>query len=202
MFKTMLPPLMSQATRIAKHDDDLAQNIITMAFLTYNNAQKRGKDLSIGELVNFMKYRAGDLRKGKRLPIGSVSEKTTQDVYNIGNYFHGNVELLSLDFTSNDNEYSEDALDGLGELTAATACRDYSDNVLFEVGFESFIRRLSPRSRQVFVLRLAGYNRSEIVKNAHICPRTLAASLKRTGRMFIDYFELPESYIKRYGIAC
>jgi len=202
MFQTLLPPLMSQATRIAKHDDDLTQNIISMAFMTYNNAQKRGKDLSIGELVNFMKYRAGDLKKGKRLPIGSVREKTKLDVYNIRNYFLGNVELLSMDYSSNDNEYSEDALDGLGELTAATACRDCSANVLFEVGFESFLRRLTPRSRQVFMLRLAGYNCSEIVKNAHICPRTLKASLKRTGRMFIGYFELPESYLTRYGIAC
>jgi len=202
MFQTMLPPLMSQATRIAKHDDDLTQNIISMAFMTYNNAQKRGKDLSIGELVNFMKYRARDLRKGERLPIGNISEKTTHDVYNIRNYFLGNVELLSMDYSSNDNECSEDALDGLGELTAATACRSCSDNVLFEVGFESFLKRLSPRLRQVFMMRLAGFNRSEIVKKAHICPRTLAASLKRAGRMFIDYFELPESYLKRYGIAC
>jgi len=201
MFQTMLPPLMSQATRIAKHDDDLVQNIITMAFLTYNSALSRGKNLSVGELVNFMKYRASDFKKGKRLPVGSVREKTTQDVYNTRNYFHGNVKLLSLDFSSKDNECSEDALDGLGELTAATACRDYSDNVLFEVGFESFIRRLTPRSRQVFMMRLAGYNRTEIVKSAHICPRTLAASLKRTGRRFITYFELPESYLKRYGIA-
>jgi len=202
MFQTLLPPLMSQATRIAKHDDDLVQNIISLAFLTYNSALSRGKNLSIGELVNFMKYRASDFKKGKRLPVGSVREKTTQDVYNIRNYFHGNVKLLSLDFSSKDNECSEDAIDGLGELTAATACRDYSDNVLFEVGFESFLRRLTPRSRQVFMMRLAGYNRSEIVKSAHICPRTLAASLKRAGRMFIDYFELPKSYLKRYGIAC
>ena len=202
MFKTMLPPLMSQATRIAQHDDDLAQNIITMAFLTYNSALGRGKNLSIGELVNFMKYRASDFKKGKRLPVGSVREKTTQDVYNIRNYFHGNVKLLSLDFSTNDNECSEDAMDGLGELTAATACRCCSDNVLFEVGFESFIQRLSPRSRQVFMMRLAGYNCSEIIRTVHICSRTLAASLKRTGRMFIDYFELPESYLTRYGIGC
>jgi len=145
MFQTLLPPLMSQATRIAKHDDDLVQNIITMAFLTYNRALGRGKNLSIGELVNFMKYRASDFKKGKRLPVGSVREKTTQDVYNIRNYFHGNVKLLSLDFSSKDNECSEDAIDGLGELTAATACRDYSDNVLCEVGFERFLRRLTPR---------------------------------------------------------
>jgi len=201
MFQTLLPPLMSQATRIAKHDDDLAQNIISMAFMTYNNAQKRGKDLSVGELVNFMKYRAGDLRKGKRLPVGSVREKTKLDVYNIRNYFHGHVKLLSLDFSTSDNECREDAIDGLGELTAATACRDYSDNVLFEVGFESFIQRLSPRSRQVFMMRLAGYNCSEIIRNVHICSHTLKASLNRTGRMFIDYFELPESYLTRYGIA-
>jgi len=202
MFQTLLPPLMSQATRIAKHDDDLAQDIISMAFMTYNNAQKRGKDLSIGELVNLMKYRASDLRNGNRLPVGNVSEKTTFDVYNTRNYYNGNVELLSLDFSSSDNECSEDALDGLGELTAATACGDCSANVLFEVGFESFLKRLTHRSRQVFMMRLAGYKRSEIIKSAHICSRTLAASLKRTGRMFIEYFDLPESYLKRYGIVC
>jgi len=202
MFQTMLPPLMSQATRIAKHDDDLAQNILSMAFMTYNSAQKRGKDLSIGELVNLMKYRARDLRNGNRLPVGNVSEKTTLDVYNIRNYLRGDVELLSLDFSSKDNECTEDTFNGLGELTAATACRDCSANVLFEVGFESFLRCLTPRSRQVFMLRLAGYNCSEIVRNANISRCTLTSSLKRVGRMFIEYFELPESYLTRYGIAC
>lgn len=201
MFKSMLPPLMSQATRIAKQDDDLAQDILIMAYSTYNNALKRGKILSIGELVNLMKYRAGDLRKGTRLPVGNVSEKTTFDVYNIKNFFNGNVELLSLDFKSKDNECSEDSFDGRGALTAATACRDCSVNVLFEVGFENFLKQLTPQSRQVLMLRLAGYNCSEIVRKACISRSTLKTKLKNVGRKFVKYFALPDSYLKRYGVA-
>ncbi|MCH7731066.1 MAG: hypothetical protein IIB44_00925 [Candidatus Marinimicrobia bacterium] len=158
MFQSMVPPLLAQANHIAKHDDDLAQDIISRAFLAYNNAQNRGKDLSIGELVNLMKYRASDVRSGKRLQYGSISKKTTGDVYNLRNYLNGDVELLSLDFSTIYNECSEDTFDGRGAPTAATVCRDYSANVLFEVGFESFLKKLTPRCRYVFSDRLETMN--------------------------------------------
>lgn len=154
----MVLPLLAQANRIAKHDDDLAQDIISRVFLAYNNAQNRGKDLSIGELVNLMKYHASDVRSGKRLQYGSISIKTTGDVYNLRNYLNGDVELLSPDFSTIDNDCSEDTFDGCVAPTAATACRDYSANVLFEVGFESFLKKLTPRCRYVFSDRLVTMN--------------------------------------------
>ena len=52
--------LMSQAQRIARGDDDIAQSIVALAHQAYKNASERGKTLSVGELVNVMKYRAGD----------------------------------------------------------------------------------------------------------------------------------------------
>ena len=39
MFQKLLPPLLAQATRIAKHDLDLAQVILAMAYCTYQGAQ-------------------------------------------------------------------------------------------------------------------------------------------------------------------
>ena len=108
MFQTMAKPLMSQAKRIAHNDPDIAQNILAMSYQAYNNAQKRGKELSVGELVNFMKYRAADLKKGKRLPFGNRSTQMVRDVYNPGNYLNGDVEVFSFDFKADekDRDYS------------------------------------------------------------------------------------------------
>jgi len=201
MFQNMVQPLLAQANRIAKHDDDLAQNIISLAFLTYNSALNRGKNLSIGELVILMKYRAGDLRCGKRLYFGNTSNKTTHDVYNPRNYYNGDVKLLSLDFSTNDNECSEDAFNGLGELTVATASRDCSANVLFEIGFAKFFRRLTSTNRRILRLRLLGFNCSEIGRKVGFRCETVQLRLKKIGRFFIKYFALPKCYLERYGLA-
>jgi hypothetical protein len=201
MFQNMVQPLLAQANRIAKHDDDLAQNIISMAFLTYNSALNRGKSLSIAELVNLMKYRAGDLRSGKRLYFGNTSNKTTHDVYNPCNYYNGDVELLSLDFSTNDNECSEESSNGLGELTAATASRDCSNNVLFEIGFAEFFKQLTSTNRRILRLRLHGFNCSEIGRMVDFRGKTVQVRLKKIGRSFIEYFALPKCYLERYDLA-
>lgn len=201
MFQNLVPPLLAQANRIARHDDDLAQDILSMAYCTYQNASKRGKNLSIGELVNLMKYRAGDIRSGKRLHFGNISNKTTEDVYNPRNYYNGYVTLLSIDFTIHEGEYEERSFDGQGELTIATATRDLSDSVLFEIGFERFFRRITPINRQILLLRLEGYNYSEITRLVDFCGETVPARLKKIGRFFIEYFALPRCYLDRYGLT-
>ena len=201
MFQNMVPPLLAQANRIAKHDDDLAQDILAMAYCTYQSALGRGKNLSIGELVNVMKYRAGAIRSGKRLHFGNISYKTNQDVYNPRNFYNGNVELLSLDFIMHDGEYEERSFDGQGQLTFATATRDLSDTVLFEIGFTRFFRRITSSNRQILMLKLKGYNCSEIGRLVNFRCETVQIRLKKIGRSFIEYFRLPKCYLDRYGLA-
>ena len=77
----MQPEIYSQAERIAGGDPDLKQNILAMAFQNTQNAIARGKELCIGEQVNFMKFRAGNLKSGSRYDFGHANYKSSEDVY-------------------------------------------------------------------------------------------------------------------------
>ena len=201
MFQNMVRPLLAQANRIAMQDDDLSQDILSMAYSTYKNALTRGKDLSIGELVNLMKYRAGELRNGKRSNFGNITKRIRQDVFNPRNYYNGDVKLLSFDFTMHEGEYSEQSYDGHGALTIATGTRDMSDAVLFQIGFERFFQQINPEDQQMLILRIKGYNYSEIKRLVDFAGGTVQARLKNVGRSFIKYFELPRRYLYRFGLA-
>jgi len=197
----MVQPLLAQANRIARHDDDLKQDILSMAYCTYKSALIRGKNLSIGELVNVMKYRAGDLRCGNRLNFGSISKRTRQDVYNPRNYYNGDVRLLSLDFSAYQSEYKEQSFDRSRELTKTAGEKGERDAVLFQIGFEQFFQQLTPEDRQMLELRLKGYNYSEIKRQVDFDVGRVQIRLKKIGRAFIEYFQLPECYLSRYGLA-
>ena len=129
----MFTILQQQANRIVRGNPDLTQDILSMSYDSYQRAQKRGKNLSIGELVNLMKYRAGSLRSGERLPFGNISNKTTHDVFHKGNFFNGNVEILSLDYDD------ENPGDGRGIYNSTIATQDFTDAVLFNIQFEQFL---------------------------------------------------------------
>ena len=129
----MFTILQQQANRIARGNPDLTQDILSMSYDSYQRAQERGKDLTIGELVNLMKYRAGSLRSGERLSFGNLSSKTTKDVFHKSNYFSGNVEILSLDYEE------ENPGDGRGMFNATIATQDFTDAVLFSIQFERFL---------------------------------------------------------------
>jgi len=67
MYQEMLPAIEKQAMRIAKGDKDIAQSVQAMVFCTYQRALERGKNLSIGEIVNLLKWRASEIKSGVRL---------------------------------------------------------------------------------------------------------------------------------------
>ena len=189
----MAKPLMTQAKRIAHNDPDIAQSIISMAYKAYDNAQQRGKELSVGELVNFMKYRATDLKNGTRLPFGNRSTQMFRDVYNPRNYLNKNVELFSFDFKADDKnrDYS-------GSIQ--TSRKDGSDIVLFQIGLERFYENMGPQAKVLFQMRAAGYSYKEIAQQLQKPVYKIKSQIKEFGREFIRYFELPESYVRRYGL--
>ena len=194
MFQTMLPAIQSQAMRIAKGDTDIAQDIQAMAFCTYQRALDRGKDLSVGELVNVMKYRAGEIRQGIKLPFGNISTKTTDDIFNVRNYYNGNVDIVPLEFQQNSPGEK-------GRYAALTEGRNVSDNVLFDIGFQWFMKRLDSENRKILQLRLENYRQSEIADMIGLTISTVCRRLRKIGMKFIEYFDLPHSYIKAYGLA-
>ena len=201
MFDQISEPLVAQAYRIAKGNQDHAQDIMAMAYCNHLAAASRGKELSAGELVNFMKHRCGELRQGRRLPFGNKSGRSTGEVYRVSNYLNGNVELLSLNFTGLDGESKEDALDGQGQITAMIATRDMSEDALFEVGMEGFLGSFREWVRHAFLLKVAGYTYKEIARGLCRSPDSVRRHLKLAGRKLIEHFELPSCYLARYGLA-
>jgi len=192
----MLPAIQQQAMRIARGNDDIAQDIQAMVFCTYHRALERGKELSIGELVNVMKYRASDIRKGARPHFGNISTKTTNCVFHPRNYFNGDVELLSLDFQQNESDDSDK-----GDYTTLTATRNFADNILFEISFRRFIRKLDSESRRILRLRLEGYKNREIAKQIGLRIHIVEECLRLIGKRFVRYFDLPDRFLETYGIT-
>ena len=201
MHATILEPLKTQAMRIAKHDKDLAQDILSMAYANYQAAHSRGKELSVGELVNFMKHRCGELYHGHRLPFGNRKQRSTSEVYRKSNYLNGDVELLSLDFVKDDGDDVEGNMDGHGFYTFMTATRDVSDSVLFEIGFCDFLKGLDKHTRKALLMRVAGYSYAEIARRFKRSSCAIRKQVKQAGSKFIEYFELPPDYLARFGLA-
>ena len=190
MFSNFIQPLQKQADIIARGNKDLKQDILAMSFDSYQRAQERGKDLSIGELVNLLKYRAGSLRSGERLPFGNLSNKTTKDVFHKGNFFKGNVEVLSLDYGTREEEV-ENPGDGRGMFTEMISTRDFSDTVLFQIGYADFLKRYSLVNRQILQMRLEGYTLEEVAKATGFTRDLIIRRLRRMKSDFLLYFQLP-----------
>ena len=186
--------LMSQARRIAQNDEDTAQSIVALAYQAYKNASEKGKVLSVGELVNVMKYRAGDIRSGVRHHYGSPRCKLKDDVYNTGAYLRGDTEVLSINFQSDDD--SEDR----GMMALKIAHRDFSNSQVFKIGLNQFLTRFDEKIREMFNLKQIGYTYKEIASKLKTSIKNVRDKLKEVGREFIQYFQLPETYLDRYGL--
>jgi len=201
MHAAVLDPVVSQARRLSRGDEDLAQDLIAMACDNYSRCQERGKNLTIGELVTFMKHRGGELRSDERMPFGTPRSKCANDVYRRRNYLNGNVEVLSMNHQSKRPEGEEREADNFGEIASMSATHDICDSVLFELGMKVFLARLSHQVKRALLLRLQGYKYREIGAKVRLHPDTVRDKLKEAGIAFVEYFELPEGYLARYGLA-
>jgi len=177
----------SQAKRIARGDPDLEQNILAFNFQNLQSANARGKQLSIGEQINFMKHRAGELRSGTRLPIGHGRYKGNQDVYHPQPYFQGKIQIHHFDYAEGDNE--EQTSDGRGELAYTSSRMHLEDEILFDVDIEQFTSMLSPIEKRVFLSCVAGFNIDEIAEDFAISMSTVKRSLSEIGVAFKEWFK-------------
>jgi len=137
-----------------------------------------------------MKYRAGSLRSGERLPFGNLSNKTTKDVFHKANFFNGKVEILSLDYDD------ENPGDGRGMFNTSIATRDFTDAVLFNIQFDQFLDHQSSVNRKILQIRYAGYTLVEIVKEVGFHATSVGERLKRMQTDFMVYFELSDEGCK------
>ncbi len=184
----MLDVIYSQAKRISKGDPDLLQNILAFNHLNLQSAQSRGKALSIGEQVNFMKHRASELRSGTRHFLGHGQYKGNNDVYHPIPYYQGKVQIHHFDYS--DGENGEKSGDGKGDLTSSTSTKHLEDELVFKMDLELFKSMLSPMERQIFVSRIAGYSVNEISDRLKIKPSTIRIYLQQLGVEYRHWFQM------------
>ena len=178
----------SQAKRISNGDRDLEQNVLAWNYVNNVNSSIRGKALSIGEQVNFIKYRAGEFKSGRRRDFGHTGYKATCDVMNKQLYYNNEVSILHLDHQDGDND--ENPMAGRGDLTSLTAIKNLEDVVLFDIDFNVFLMLLKPKERKVFLDRLSGHTIKEIALNSGLCVSTVKKWIRNIGQAFILYFEI------------
>ena len=176
----MLDAIYSQAKRISKGDPDLCQNILAFNYVNLQNANARGKILSIGEQVNFMKHRAGELRSGARHYIGHGHYKGKDDVYAPLPYLRGEIQIHHFDY-SDASDNKECIADGKGKLTWTTSHKHLEDELVFKMDLEIFTSLLSQVERQIFLLRFAGYDVKEIASQLQMKASTVRVYLRDLG---------------------
>jgi hypothetical protein len=177
--------ILSQANRIANGDQDVLQNILSWNYQNYNSALSKGRALSIGERVNFLKHRAGEYRSGIRRDFGHGRYHANHDVFCKQLYYKGEVEIHHIDYTD-----CEDINDGKGAITAFTSIGDSEANVLFQIDFDRFLLSLSDEEQDVFLMRLSGYNIGEIADHIALKINDVRQLLKSAIEKYTSWFEI------------
>jgi hypothetical protein len=184
MFEQMLPALQSQASRIFLGDKDLMQDVLAMSYLNYQNCLARNhRELSTAEQVSFIKYRATELRNGKRPHFGNLSEKRTNDVYFRTAYLNGEIERLSLDHSEPDDD--RDAY----SLFAQAQVPSNENEILFRIDLDKFRRQLSTQEANLLDLLMYDYTRPEIANLLNLGYPQVIRNLTRIGRKFTEFFQ-------------
>ena len=190
--------ILSQANRIANGNPDIAQNLLAWNYQNCTSAGAIGKQLSIGEQVNFMKHRAGEFRSGIRRDFGHGSCHANEDVHNKKLYYSGEVEIHHIEY-SDDADHEESPHDGKGDFKSFTSIKDVEASCIFQVDFEQFLARLSIMERNIFLKRLEGYTTAEIARDVTMDVTTIRRWLKTLGRRYISWFGIPGA--ERFGLA-
>lgn len=184
-FQQMLPVLQSQTSRVFNGDKDGMQDALAMAFENYQNClANHARQLSIGECVKYIKYRASELKNGKRPHFGNLSNKRTNDIYYRGAYLNGEVERLSFDYSDGENEE-----DDRGTIHWATRVHSPEAEILFGIDFKKFLTLLNPLEQSLLSWCLDGYTVSEISRMVNIGYFRVRSILKKIGLRFSEYFQ-------------
>ena len=190
--------ILSQANRVANGDPDTRQNILAFNSQNYQNAFNRGKQLSIGEQVNFMKHRAGELKSGIRKDFGNGRHSTAKDVYNKRLYYSGSVEIMHFHHEDN-SDNTEKPESGKGEITSFTSDKDVEAACIFNLDLESFLRRFSRQEQNIFTKRLEGFTLREISTMENCSTVKVRQSLNRIGKSYVQWFAIKRA--ERFGLV-
>ncbi len=190
-FNQMLPTLQSQASRIFNGDKDSMQDTLGMAYLNYTSClNRKNRQLSIGELTNFIKYRATELNNGTRPHFGNKSNKRTNDVYFKLAYLDGQVERLSFDYEDGDIDEGDH-----GSLSYQTRVPSCENNILFNIDFTKFRKRLNSIERELLDWLVVGYNPTEISRVMLLDYNDVKERLKQIGIKFAEFFQCRDAVV-------
>ena len=190
-FNQMLPVLQSQASRIFNGDKDSMQDALGMAYANYNSClMRKGKELSIGELTNFIKYRATELNNGSRPHFGNKSNKRTNDVYFRLAYLDGKVERLYFDYENGDLDEGDH-----GSLSYQTRVPSCENDILFNIDFVKFRKRLNSLERELLDWLVYGLNPTEISRVMLLDYNNVRERLKRIGLKFAEFFQCRDAVV-------
>ncbi|MDZ7797001.1 MAG: hypothetical protein U5N56_08140 [Candidatus Marinimicrobia bacterium] len=96
---------------------------------------------------------------------------------------------------------SEDDAEDCGRMAAKIAHRDFSDSQIFKIGLNRFLQRFDEKIREMFNLKRIGYSYKEIAAKLKTSARYVREKMKELGRQFIEYFDLPDTYLLRFGLT-
>ena len=189
----MYTQLDKHADRISRGDKDLKQNILCLSYTTYCSAFSRTYELSIGELVNFMQLRAGELRRCKLRHFGNKGYNGTKDVYSRLRYYNDDVKLLHL----SGSEGTDDVL--MGSFHRRNI--PLADDIAFKIDFKNFLTGLSDRDRSILIKRMEGYQLKEISSLFSSSPSTISKCLRRLGREITVSLDIPKDLATSFKVA-
>ncbi|MCH7819478.1 MAG: sigma-70 family RNA polymerase sigma factor [Candidatus Marinimicrobia bacterium] len=192
-YLDMYTQLDKHADRISRGDKDLKQNILCLSYTTYCSAFSRRYELSIGELVNFMQLKAGELRSCKLRHFGNRGHRGSKDVYSRLRYYKDDVKLLHF----SGSEGTDDVLTGSFHRRNIPL----ADDIAFKIDFKNFLTGLSERDRSILIRRMEGYQVKELSSLFNSSPSTISKCLRRIGREITISLNIPKDLAISFGVA-
>ena len=179
--------------RISRGDKDLKQDLLCLTYTNYRSKLSRGTELTIGELVNFMQLRAGELRRCKLRHFGNKGHNGTKDVYSKLRYYKGDVKILHL----SGEEGTDDLLTDSFHRRAAPI----ADKIAFRIDFQNFLTNLSVRDRSILIKRMEGYQLKELSSLFNSSPSGISKCLRRIGKRITISLNIPKDLAISFGVA-
>ena len=190
-FDQMLPTLQSQASRIFNGDKDSMQDALGLAYANYTSClARKNRQLSIGELTNFIKYRATELNNGSRPHFGNKSNKRTNDVYFKLAYLEGKVERLYFDYENGDLDEGDH-----GSLAYQTRVPSCENDILFNIDFTKFRKQLNNIERELLDWLVVGYNPIEISRVMLLDSNHIRNRIKQISIKFAEFFQCRDAMV-------
>ena len=178
--------ILQKAKQISKNDPDIQQNILAWNFQNLKNASAKGKVLSIGEQIKFMRRRAAELRSGKRRYFGNNGGHLAKDVLNKNLYYSGKVKLLKIHYEDESgNEENPDK--GRSEIAAFTSIKDVEAACIFNMDLEVFLAGLSDMEKTILLKKLEGFSINEIGEIVNLSRYVVMSKLKNIGLRYCEY---------------